>query len=119
MWEDKALQYEHLIKTVFKCDRYGVAGANADIYRTLEREASIAASERVDRFELGVCMGRVAAYLENALKTTLKERSDDEESTKKIRECLSLLQDPTMQNIDECIDKALEVLNRSEGLLID
>lgn len=72
MTEEMALEYESLIRAAFNCGRYGVAGANADIYRGLEREAHLAGSEEGGRFELGLIMGRVVAYIENALKTVQK-----------------------------------------------
>ena len=106
MAEEKALEYEYLIRAVFKCDRRGVAGANADTYRRLESEVALVNSGKGNQFELGLAMGRVVAYIENALKKVQKEHSANKEFTAKIDDCLSLLWEPTMQKIDECIDKA-------------
>ena len=36
--EEYAMSYEYLIRRIFQCGRYGVAGANADEYRRLERK---------------------------------------------------------------------------------
>ena len=52
MAEEMALEYEYLIRAAFNCGRCGVAGANADIYRGLEREASLADSGQGNPFEL-------------------------------------------------------------------
>lgn len=107
MTEEMALEYESLIKAAFNCGRYGVAGANADIYRGLEREALLADSGQGNPLELGLIMGRVVAYIENALKTVKKEHSANREFTAKIDECLSLIeQGPTMEKIDDCVGRA-------------
>ena len=107
MSEDKAMQYEALIRAAHRegnrtVGRYGVAGADADIYRRLDRVAC----EPNDPYEQGLCMGRTAAYIETALEKVKKEHSSDGVFTKRIEECLSLLSEPTMAKIDECIDKA-------------
>lgn len=116
MAEEKALEYEYLIRAVFKCDRWGVAGADADIYRHLEREVASANSGKGDRFELGLAMGRVVAYIKDALKTVLKEHSANKEFTAKIDECLCLINsDPTMEKIDVCVAQAREAF-KSIGL---
>ncbi len=116
MTEEMALEYESLIRAAFNCGRYGVAGANADIYRGLEREAHLAGSEEGGRFELGLIMGRVVAYIENALKTVQKKHSTNREFTEKIDECLSLImQDPTMAKIDDCVSRARDAF-KSVGL---
>lgn len=38
--DDNAMSYEYLIRSAHQCGRYGVAGANADIYRGLIGNAS-------------------------------------------------------------------------------
>jgi len=43
--DNNAMSYEHLIRRAHQCGRYGVAGANADIYRRLLRNANIYYSE--------------------------------------------------------------------------
>ena len=113
----KALHYEYLIRAVFKCGRYGVAGADADIYRRLERAAWGEPSGVVDPFKLGVRVGEVAAYIENALESVKEKYPHNEGFTEKIEECICLLCDPTKEKIDECIDKAWEAF-RSIGLTL-
>lgn len=107
MSEDKAMQYEALIRAAHRegnriVSRYGVAGADADVYRRLDRVAC----EPNDPFKQGLYIGRIAAYIETALEKVKKERSGNEVFTKKIEECLSLLSNPTKAKIEECIDKA-------------
>ena len=109
MAEEKAMEYEYLIRSAFNCGRYGVAGANADTYRYLEGKVVSANSGEGDKFELGLAMGRVVAYIDNALKTVLKEHSANKEFTAKIDECLCLINsDPTMEKIDVCVAQARE-----------
>ncbi|KDU79690.1 hypothetical protein HMPREF1121_00429 [Porphyromonas sp. KLE 1280] len=113
----KALYYESLIRAVFKCDRFGVAGADADIYRRLERVSWGEPSESVDQFELGVSVGEVAAHIDNALEYIKGKHLHNQEFIEKIEECICLLCNPTKEKIDECIDKAWEAF-RSIGLTV-
>jgi hypothetical protein len=113
----KALNYESLIRAVFKCDRFGVAGADAEIYRHLEEATWGGASGEVDPFELGVRVGVVAAHIENALECVKEKHLDNPKFIEKIEECLCLLYSPTKKKIDECIDKAWEAF-RSIGLTV-
>ena len=113
----KALYYEYLISAVFKCGRYGVAGADADIYRRLERVSWGEPSGSVDQFKLGVSVGEVAAYIDNALEHIKGKHLHNQEFIEKIEECICLLCDPTKEKIDECIDKAWEAF-RSIGLTL-
>lgn len=113
----KALYYEYLIRAVFKCGRYGVAGADADIYRSLEGATWGEPSRVVDPFKLGVRVGEVAAHIENALESVKEKYPHDEEFIEKIEECICLLVNPTKEKIDECIDKAWEAF-RSIGLTV-
>ena len=109
MAEEIAMKYEHLITAAFKCDRWGVAGANADIYRYLQGEVGSAKTGKGNQFELGLAMGRVVAYIENALTKVRKEHSDNEEFTAKIGKCLSLIiPNPTMEKIHACVNQAQE-----------
>jgi hypothetical protein len=43
--DDNAMNYEYLIRRAHQCGRYGVAGADADTYRRLIRNASTYYSE--------------------------------------------------------------------------
>ncbi|MFF5382607.1 hypothetical protein [Pedobacter suwonensis] len=43
--DDNAMSYEYLIRRAHQCGRYGVAGADADTYRSLVRNASTYYSE--------------------------------------------------------------------------
>ena len=109
MEEEMAMKYEHLITAAFKCGRWGVAGANADIYRRLQGEVASAESGKGNQFELGLVMGRVVAYIEHALKKVQKEHSANKEFTAKIDKCLPLiLPDPTMEKIHTCVNQAKE-----------
>ena len=109
MEEEMAMKYEHLIRAAFKCDRFGVAGANADTYRYLQGEVGSVKSGKGNQFELGLAMGRVVAYIENALTKVRKEHLDNDEFTAKINKCLSLIiPNPTMDKIHACVDQARE-----------
>ena len=113
----KALHYEYLIRAVFKCGRYGVAGADADIYRRLERVSWGETSGGVDQFVLGVSVGEVAAHIDNALEHIKGKHLHNQGFIEKIDECLCLLCSPTKEKIDECIDKVWDTF-RSIGLTV-
>ena len=104
----KAMDYEYLIRAVFKCGRTRRFGADADIFRVLER-ASVPypGQESVDQYKLGFKIGEVAAYLHTALYEVQEQYKDNKEFTSKIDKCLEyLLYEPSLEDIDKCIEEA-------------
>ena len=122
MAEEKALKYESLIRAAYRkgnkvIPRYGVKGADADIYRRLDIEADGGVSGVVNQPKMDKIVREITTHIEKALLKVQKEHLNDKEFTGEISNCLSLLVNPTKEKIDECIDKAWEAF-RSIGLTV-
>ncbi len=103
---ERALSYEYLIRAVYKCGRGGKHGADADIYRYMY------SVERRDKgFQLGVIVGRVSAYLSEALSEVISMNEDNMEFISKIEECFIYLREPTVDKLDKCILEAWEAFS--------
>ncbi len=108
-----AIMYEYLIRSAYNCGRYGVQGADADIYRLLEtRVASSSnnAGEPQLTFETGLVMGEVISWLKEALTILIRKNEKRESIKSALENCLDLLYTPSMENIDKCVYQASEVL---------
>ncbi|MFA6984371.1 MAG: hypothetical protein WC276_10515 [Sedimentibacter sp.] len=104
----KALIYEEIIKRAFKCGRTRRFGADADIYRGLERASRpFPGQESVDQYKLGVKVGEVAVYLRSALYEVQALNQEKEEFVLKINKCLEYLYEPSIENIDKCIEETM------------
>ena len=79
--EEYAMSYEFLIRRVFHCGRYGVAGANADEYRRLERAYQYLANNKTPKsehiFNFGFECGQICAYLNNAIEKFHKDYENE------------------------------------------
>lgn len=104
----KALEYEYLIRAVFKCGRGVKHGADADTYRYMRSIQNLPRVDKPSEYELGVIIGRVSAYLLEALNKVVSIYEDDTEFTDKIENCFDYLREPTVEKIDKCIVEAWE-----------
>lgn len=112
-----ALSYEYLIRRVYQCGRHGVAGANADAYRRLERAHNYLKDNKSkvkseDIFKYGFECGQITAFIRSAVE---KFRSDFSEnlSTKeklKIDEILVSLIDGKLEVIQKSISDAEKIM---------
>lgn len=101
------MNYEYLIRAVFKCGRTRRFGADADIFRGLERASvPFLGQKSVDQYKLGCKVGEVAAYLHTALYEVQEQYKDNKDFISKIDECLEYLYEPSLGNIDKCIEEA-------------
>lgn len=115
----KAMNYEYLIRAVFKCGRTRRFGADADIFRGLERASvPFPGQKSVDQYKLGFKIGEVAAYLHTALYEVQEQYKDNKEFTSKIDKCLECLCEPSLENIDKCIEETWVVF-KEFGLYIE
>lgn len=108
--EEIAMMYEYLIRYAFgECARMEKFGARADIFRGLERAS---AQEPVDPYKLGFKMGEVTAHLCTALYEVQERHGENKEVASKIGTCIDyLLDDPTLEKVDKCIEEACAVLS--------
>lgn len=115
----KAMKYENLIKAVFRCGRTRRFGADADIFRGLERASvPFPGQESVDQYKLGFKVGEVAAYLHTALYEAQEQYKDNIEFTSKIDKCLEYLCEPSLEDLDKCIEEARVAFNEI-GLYVE
>lgn len=103
----KAMDYEYLIRAVFKCGRTRRFGADADIFCGLESASvSFPGQKSVDHYNLGFKVGEVTAYLHTALYEVQEQYEDNKEFTSKIDKCLEYLYKPSLEDIYKCIEEA-------------
>lgn len=103
-----AMNYELIIRTVFKCERTKRFGADADIFRGLERASRpFPGQKSVDQYKLGVKVGEIAVYLRSALYEVQAQNHEKEEFILKINQCLEYLYEPSLENIDKCIEETM------------
>ncbi|KMQ70152.1 hypothetical protein [Chryseobacterium koreense] len=112
-----ALSYEYLIRRVYQCGRYGVAGANADEYRRLERTHNYLKNNKSkvkseDIFKYGFECGQITAYIRGAIE---KFRNDffqnlSNEEKIKIDEILVTLIDGKLDVIQKSITDAEKIM---------
>lgn len=128
--DDNAMSYEYLIRRAHQCGRYGVSGANADIYRRLQFNASIYYSEmeaiknRTERKWLKNeqemlsdymrSCGEVKGYINTAIEKVKKDffHQLTNEQYNELEEVEILL-------ISAEIQKITEALKRTEKIFLD
>jgi hypothetical protein len=115
---ESALNYEYLIRRAFQCGRYGVPGANADIYRALEMSFvlnrdnnDIDQSEKL-LFDYAFNCGEVATYIITAIE---KFANDFEENLtavqiEEVEDLISLLNNSRIEQIEQVIVRAQELM---------
>ena len=123
-----AMMYEYLVRRAYRCGRYGVAGADADLYRSYERKEILyridkraikddqprTSNEPFDEIanEAGFATGVVVAHIESSIQKVLKEyeESISGEQRNGLNECLNYLLEPSTENIEGAIEKATEIM---------
>lgn len=112
-----ALNYEYLIRAVFKCERTNRFGANADIFRGLEMSVSLLGQGLPTKPELAFKMGEVATYLRVALYEAQDQYKNNEKFISNIDKCLEYLSQPSLKDFDRCIEEAWEAF-KEVGLCV-
>lgn len=128
--DDNAMSYEYLIRRAHQCGRFGVAGANADTFRRLIRNASIyysemnAIKEKTERLwgkseqdllaTYMQCCGEISAYINTAVEKVKKEYDEklEDEQHIELDEVQGLLHDTNY-------DKIIEALCKAEKIFLD
>lgn len=125
----EALDYEYLIRRIHKCARYGVEGADADIFRNLESNHVIYTTEleaiqngtprrdnrdiNILAYKYGVSVGKV---VNNIVIAISKFQSDyenqlSEDQKVELENCEGELLEPTLEAIDNVIERVLSITN--------
>lgn len=109
------MKYETLIRTGLDCTRGKYEGANADIFDSLcmkqiqyDEDKSLQKS-----FELGLSMGIVITWMRDAIQKLHDRYSDNVEIREELNECLCILSEPLMKNIEIAGLKALKAVGRN------
>ena len=111
---ESALNYEYLIRRAFQCGRYGVPGANADVFRALERSfvfnrdnSDISLSEKL-LFNYAFGCGEVATYIITAIEKFAKDFEENltAEQNEEVEDLISLLNNSRIEQIELAIERA-------------
>ena len=94
--------YEYLIRTANNCRRFGTAGANADIFRSLERTFAI--NSFATDIEKGIALGTVSAYMIDALDRMIRSENYNADKKEILQSLHDSLLNPTLNKIDEVLD---------------
>lgn len=115
---ESALNYEYLIRRAFQCGRYEVPGANADVFRALERSFVLNRDNNDYRqneellFNYAFGCGEVATYIVTAIEKFTKdfEKSLTAEQNEEVEDLISLLNNSRIEQIEEAIERAQELM---------
>lgn len=115
--ESDAMNYEYLIRRAFQCGRFGVAGANADIFRRYERLHSEYLQDKMDLNNLSkymMCVGEVSAYIKMATSIVRKNHTAS----------ISDAQKTELENVETLLfstdkNRIVEAITRAEKVMID
>lgn len=107
------MQYEMLIRHAFSCRRGGVYGAEAGIFDSLVAQVAkpIHGDAPKPNFEMGLAMGVVISWMKAAFQKIHDDNMDNDTIRETMNECIEILNEPSMENIDRAGDKACELLN--------
>ena len=118
-----AMDYEYLLRRIYQCGRHGAKGADADIYRKLERaEVNLTnvhwnKTQEVKEHDYYTAFAEVRMHVRNALREGVRQveyRLSDEEIKlfEKIREEVNKLGFYNKKRLDEIIDQADDVFRK-------
>ena len=107
------MQYELLIRRAFNCRRGGVYGAEAGIFDKLVREVMtpIHGATPEPNFKMGLAMGEVISWMKAAFQKIHDDNMSNDNIRETMNECIEILAEPSMENVDSAGDKACELLN--------
>lgn len=111
---EKAWYYEMIIRLANNnCGRYGVAGADADIFRGLEIAYSKDHKGNYDHseFERGLRLGMVSAFLMDAIERLIKSGKYNDKINSELQGCYDDLIYPSLKIVDDTIDKVKNLVS--------
>ena len=121
-----AMEYEYLLRRVYHCGRHGAKGADADIYRKLERaevnltNANWNKTQEEKEHDYNTAFAEVRMFVRNAFREGIKQVQH--KTTKKEIEKLESMQTEVSsigfydkKRLDEIIEEADDIF-RTHGL---
>lgn len=110
---DLAMAYEHIVRKANNdCGRYGTAGADADIFRHLDRvwalghDGKYMSSVEERYFALGI----VSTYLRDSLERITKTKVYSEEDNQKLQSIYDSLSQASLEDVDKAVADSIEIL---------
>lgn len=110
---EQAMYYELIIRRANgNGGRYCVAGADADIFRAMERDWSLNMESKYGstEFERGLSLGIVVAFLRDSIERLIKSGEYSENDVKKLQSAYDELLQPTLKIVDNVIESVRSVL---------
>lgn len=110
---EMAMYYEIIVrKANNNCGRYGTAGADADIYRHLERvwAKGLDGKYMSTPKERYFALGEVSAYLRDSLERIIKSKAYSEEKNQEMQSIHDSLFQATISDIDNAVSEAIKIL---------
>lgn len=106
------MDYETLIRTGLECERLEYEGANADVFDTLCKKKAKYDKDKSAKnaFELGLAMGKVITWMHDAIQKLHDRHSNNEEIREQLNECISILSEASMENVEKAGLKALKAI---------
>jgi len=130
MGTNDALNYEYLIRRAHQCGRFGVEGANADIFRhfsmaeisyrtekeNIKNGKPRATNKDIEEllFDYASRAGKVAAYIGTAIEKVLKDYDSklSDEQKEELENCKVDLITPDFETIEKVINKANDIMQK-------
>lgn len=115
---ENALNYEYLIRRAFQCGRYGVPGANADVFRALEmsyvlnRDNNDINQSEILLFNYAFGCGEVATYIITAIDKFANDFEENltAEQKEEVDDLISHLNNSRIEQIEHAIQRAQELM---------
>lgn len=110
---EQAMYYELIVRRANgNGGRYSAAGADADIFRAMERAWSRNFDGKYDSTELerGLKLGIVVAFLQDAIARLIKSEEYSDDAVKQLQSAYDTLLHPSIEAVDSTIETVREVL---------
>lgn len=106
------MQYEMLVRRAYNCGGGGIYGAEAGIFDGLVAKVAKPLHGDIPQpnFEMGLAMGEVITWMKASFQKIHDDNMDSDLIRETMNECIEILSEPSMENIDKAGDKACELL---------
>lgn len=110
---EQAMYYELIVRRANgNGGRYCVAGADADIFRAMERDWSHNMDGKYGstEFERGLSLGIVVAFLKDSIERLIKSGDYSENEVNELQSAYDELLQPSLIAVEDAIDSVCDVL---------